>query len=326
MLNPKVTVLMSVYNCEQYIEKSIKSILDQTFKSFEFIIYDDGSTDDTVNIIERLASNDKRIIVNKNLVNIGIKGFIKNLNLGIKNSRGSVIARMDADDIAHPDRLQVQYDFLNSNKDISLVATSFNYIDENGANMGSKVFNLNDKQVKEFFPEKNPIHHPTVMFRNEPDVFYREKALYCEDRDLWLRMATSNKKFHILPNILLDYRVIASSISHKNKTIQEAYIKQVNDWYLERLKNDKDSYDTFNEIENKSLTSQIEGDGLIGSIKIKYLFRSNCEAVIVRKEINAYLRKYGLFYWFPIYLYYLSTFNNPVSLRLKKYIVSKILA
>lgn len=325
MNNPKVSVLMSVYNCGKYIEKSIDSILLQSFWDFEFIIFDDGSTDNTLDLIEKAASNDNRIIVVKNPVNLGFKGFVQNLNLGLKNSKGIYIARMDGDDLAHSERLQEQFNFLNENQSIDLVASSFNYIDEQGMNIGSKVYDLNDKQVKELFPNVNPIHQPTVMFKNDQSLFYRDKALYCEDRDLWLRMATSNKCFAVIPKILLDYRVTSSSISHKNKSIQDAYVSQVNSWYNERLLHGTDSYENFIDINNISLRSKPEGEGLVASIKIKFLFRSSVEGSLIRKEIIHFLRTYGFFYWLPIYVYFISTFNNFFSKQLKRYILNKIL-
>jgi glycosyltransferase involved in cell wall biosynthesis len=118
-LSPKVTVLMSVYNGEEHLREAIDSILNQTYKNFEFLIIDDGSTDGSVNIIRSYL--DPRIRLIKNKKNIGIT---RSLNKGLKLARGEYIARMDDDDIAFPERLEKQVRFLNEHVNVGLVGGS----------------------------------------------------------------------------------------------------------------------------------------------------------------------------------------------------------
>ena len=117
MNKPIISVVMPVFNEEKFIAAAIKSILDQTFKDFEFLIIDDGSTDKTAEIVENFKAQDKRII----LVKKKKSGLIACLKEGISLSRGNFIARMDADDIAFPYRLSKQFDYLLKNSNIDLV-------------------------------------------------------------------------------------------------------------------------------------------------------------------------------------------------------------
>ena len=118
MLNPKITVITSAYNSENFVAITLESVLNQTFKDFEYIIFEDASSDNTAKILKEYSQKDSRIKIVTKEKNLGYQGFIKNLNSGLKMARGKYIARIDADDIANADRLQVQYDFLEKNKDI----------------------------------------------------------------------------------------------------------------------------------------------------------------------------------------------------------------
>src|SRR5688500_15226048 len=124
---PAISVVMSAYNSDKYIAKAIESILNQTFKDFEFIIINDGSKDESLKIIKRYGKKDKRIVLIDNKKNLGL---IKSLNKGLKIAKGKYIARMDSDDIAMPQRFKIQLDYLDKNRNIFLVGTSFEQIDK----------------------------------------------------------------------------------------------------------------------------------------------------------------------------------------------------
>ncbi|MCA9399253.1 MAG: glycosyltransferase family 2 protein, partial [Candidatus Omnitrophica bacterium] len=124
---PKISVVMTVYNAARYVRAAIDSILIQTFTEFEFIIVDNCSSDRTVEIIE--SYGDKRIILIKNNENVG---QTKALNIGLQESMGNYIARMDADDVCVPERLQLQYDFLEEHPEIAVVGSSWIYINDEG--------------------------------------------------------------------------------------------------------------------------------------------------------------------------------------------------
>lgn len=167
--NPKVTVLMPVYNGEEYLREAIESILFQSFGNFEFLIIDDGSTDDSINIIA--SYTDPRIRVITNGENIGIA---RALNKGIELARGKYIARMDSDDISLPKRFEKQVDFLDKNPEIGIVGS---WIKTFG---GRKTIILahpcNPEMVRIFFLFDSPLAHPTVMMRRE---FLKKNNLRC---------------------------------------------------------------------------------------------------------------------------------------------------
>ncbi|EGR0539792.1 glycosyltransferase family 2 protein, partial [Vibrio cholerae] len=123
-----ISVIMSVYNAEKYLSESIESILKQTFRDFEFICIDDGSTDSSLEILKKYRDLDPRII----LVSRDNKGLIYSLNEGLSLARYNYIARMDADDIAREDRLEKQYRYLSNKKNVSVVGSYFNVVNEDG--------------------------------------------------------------------------------------------------------------------------------------------------------------------------------------------------
>ena len=165
-MKPKVTVLTTVYNGERFIMETIKSVLNQTFEDFEYIIVDDGSTDNTANIIK--SFKDKRIKYYYRGKNEGYFKLQRAINFGLKKAKGKYIARIDADDLCCPERLQIQFDFLESNQDIFLIGSSVNIIDKDG--------NIINTILKKEYPSmllklriaiSNPIIHSSIMFRNK---------------------------------------------------------------------------------------------------------------------------------------------------------------
>jgi len=203
----KITVIMSVYNAEEYLEKAIESILIQSFNDFEFIIIDDKSQDDSTNIISRFAKKDPRIMYIKNQKN---RGLTYSLNKALKLARGDYIARMDADDISHPKRLEKQYTYLQKNRNISLLGTSAYNIDENGEIIAERNVPLNYEKIRNNITLVNPIIHPSVMFRKK-DILsiggYDEKFKKVQDYELWFRMLANGLKVENLEDRLLYYRV-----------------------------------------------------------------------------------------------------------------------
>lgn len=201
----KVTVLMAVYNGEFYLRESIDSILNQTFKDFEFLIIDDCSTDLSRDVIRPYCDPRIRFIVNsKNL------GLIKTLNYGLELARGEYIARQDQDDISHPTRLEKQVAYLNSNPDVVLLGTRVNSIDQDGRR--SEPFGCatvsSEHAIRWQSMFDNPFVHPSVMMRS--DIVhnvggYDEHFAECEDFDLFSRLLNNSKATN-LKEALLDYR------------------------------------------------------------------------------------------------------------------------
>ena len=235
-LFPLVSVILPVYNCEKYIEKSIKSILDQSYKNFELIIINDCSNDSTDEIVKKF--NDERIHYVINDINLKL---IDTLNKGIKLSKGKYIARMDADDISHPDRLKQQVDFLEINTKVDVLGTAFEIIgnQNNDRFLNCKISYPKDSEKIAFnLIYNNVILHPSVMFRSaifsKLKIYYSKKFIHAEEYYLWTQLILKSK-FANLPNNLLKYRVHDSQISITNNQIQLTNSYEIQYLYLQSL-------------------------------------------------------------------------------------------
>jgi len=212
-LNPKISIILPAYNADKYIGLAIESILKQTFINFELIIINDGSTDNTKHIITEYQKKDDRIkyFEQENL------GLTKTLNKGISVSKANLIARMDADDIAMKQRLEIEYNILKKNENVVLVSSDVIYIDEKGSKSGRSYSPSWQISIRKKLRRGNIIFHPTVMFRKTSVIKaggYNEDVLhYIEDYLLWTELLKQGD-FHIESTPLLYYRISESSISH----------------------------------------------------------------------------------------------------------------
>jgi len=216
MKNPEVTVLMSVYNGEKYLREAIDSILNQTFTDFEFLIVNDGSTDRTVEILR--SYDDPRIKIVDNEKNIGLT---KSLNIGLMIARGEYIARMDADDVSAPERLEKEVEFLETHRDYAVVGSFAKILNEDSEVISFMDRPIEDAQIREFFRRDNGIAHGSAMIRMRCllDVdFYDESIARAQDYDLWLRLSEKYKLANI-PEYLYMWR-------KHNENIEAKYIKE----------------------------------------------------------------------------------------------------
>ncbi len=208
--NPKVSVIMSVYNGEKYLKEALESILSQIFADFEFIIINDGSTDKSYEILK--SYKDRRM----EIINQEHMGLTKSLNKAIELARGEYIARMDADDISLPTRLEKQVDIIMSSSNVGLVGSWYEIIDELGRELVKvKVPCDFDCLRKYMLYENNPICHGSVML--ERGLFrqvggYREVFQYAQEYDLWLRLMEICD-FKIIEEYLYRLRMSLRSIS-----------------------------------------------------------------------------------------------------------------
>lgn len=236
---PIVTVLMPVFNAQSYLDEAIKSILDQTFINFEFLIINDGSTDLSEKII--LSFDDPRIIYKCNKTNCGI---VATLNEGLSCAKGKYIARMDADDIAKPTRLFRQFDFMEKNPEIFVLGTGFEQLVEGKTNEYNFLPET-DCEIKKGLFFCSQIAHPTVMFNkskiNKFNLQYNKDAKYAEDYELWVKAANLGFKFHNLQSVELTYRSHSNQISKQYKIEQELVTKSIRKAYF---------FAYFNEINN----------------------------------------------------------------------------
>lgn len=215
---PLISVVLPVYNCELYIQQAIESILNQTFVDFEFIIIDDCSTDNTLQLCNLFT--DERIIIIEKDKN---SGYTNSLNYGLSIAKGKYIARMDGDDICMPERFEKQVLFLEANLDIILCGTSYAVIGEKGI----YVLPETHEEIKIKLLSGNCIVHPSVMFRK--DILVANNLMYdvlmepAEDYDLWVRLSSIGK-LHNLQECLVHYRVHDGQVSaiRNKKQIQVA--------------------------------------------------------------------------------------------------------
>ncbi|NVM23939.1 MAG: glycosyltransferase, partial [Desulfobacterales bacterium] len=218
MASPKVTVLMSVYNGEKYLREAIDSILNQTFEDYEFLIIDDGSTDGTAAILG--SYHDLRMKVVRNEENMGLT---KSLNKGLTIAKGGYIARMDADDISLPERLQKQVEYLEVHPEIGVVGTWADYTDEHGVSRGAWRFPTEPALVGWWIILGGfCLAHPSVMMRFDVIKrlgFYDPEAIYAQDCELWTR-ANSVTRLANIPEVLLRYRYQEKSIRARHSQEQ----------------------------------------------------------------------------------------------------------
>lgn len=209
---PKVSVAMCAYNKERFVGEAVSSILSQTFKDFEFVIVNDGSTDNTLEMIKLYSGDDKRVKIINNERNLGLVG---GRNATIKEATGEYIAGFDADDISLPERLERQVDFLDRNIDVALVGTSGYTLDEDGDILRVISVIEDNDEIQKRLLEANCFIHSSVMFRREVIEKiggYRDEFEYAEDYDFILRIAEYSK-LHNLSEILCNYRLNRDSIT-----------------------------------------------------------------------------------------------------------------
>ncbi|MPZ76995.1 MAG: glycosyltransferase [Deltaproteobacteria bacterium] len=214
MSTPEISVVMPAYNATAYLDKSVRSILGQTFQDFEFIIINDGSTDTTTAILKRYAELDDRI----RLYDQENQGMISALNRGCRLARGRYIARMDADDVSFPRRFEKQLEYMERHPQIGILGTWIYNVDENGAVRGTWCPPTDPKILKwtNFFGVC--VSHSTVLMRRqviEKLGFYRPDAVHAEDVDLWLR-ACAITEFGNIPEPLSNYRVWTGSTHQRS--------------------------------------------------------------------------------------------------------------
>ena len=223
---PAVSVVLPVFNGGPYLEEAILSIRNQSFKDFEFIIINDGSTDRSLDLIKVHASEDSRIV----LIDRENRGLVNSLNEGVNIARGELIARMDADDVALPDRLSKQYEFMSLNAGVVAAGTGYLLIDEDGDPIRIFRHSTEDSALQQQGLQRfTPICHPTAIFKKKEFLAvggYREVSMLAEDLDLWLRMGEQGKLGN-LSDVLVKYRQHSASLSESKQLQQLAVMHRV---------------------------------------------------------------------------------------------------
>lgn len=237
--NPLVSVLMSCFNVEEFVSEAVESLLRQSYRNIEYIFIDDGSSDQTLAILS--AFDDKRIHLISHQ-NIGIVG---SLNKGLKKCSGKYIARMDADDISHLDRVEKQVAFMESHPEVAAVGGAINEFDENG------VVKSTSKPTRHidllfFSLTRAPISNPTSMIRREVlinnNLDYNSKYKYSQDVKLWADLIRYGELAN-LQDTLLEYRKTASQVTTKHRTEQKGLAEEARREVYQYLQKSMWSYD-----------------------------------------------------------------------------------
>ncbi len=222
MKNPEVSIILPTHNGARFVEGAIESVLRQTYKDWELIVIDDGSSDNTEEIVERCQGGDDRIRLVKNPTNLGIQ---KTLNKGLRKARGKYIARIDDDDRwIDKYKLERQIEFLSKHPDYVLVGTGVIVVDERGRELFRFLNVAEDSNIRTTILSRNCFTHSSVVFRKDA-VLERggydesEAVRHVEDYDLWLALG-SRGKFSNLPRYGIAFTLRPDNISSRNKAKQ----------------------------------------------------------------------------------------------------------
>lgn len=215
---PRVSVLMTVFNAGRFLEPAVKSIMSQTFRDWEMVIVDDGSTDGSADVVARLAGDDSRIRFFPNDANAGQTA---RLNEGLRRARGEWVARQDADDLSHPLRLSRQFEAVTADPDLLLIGSAGRIIDERDRLVGLLDVPCHPSGVVLASTWMNPILHTSAFFRRSVVCDrcggYDESFRIAQDYDLWCRVMREGKVAN-LPGRLVAYRHLESSLSKAGST------------------------------------------------------------------------------------------------------------
>lgn len=219
---PKISVLTTVYNGEGFLEDTIKSVLNQTFKDFEYVIIDDGSTDNTRKIIKKFEKKDPRVKYYHYGKNKGYENLHNVINFGLKKCRGKYIARLDADDLCYKNRLKIQYAYLEEHKNIFMVGSSADVIDKNGKKIGQMIKKPWPSWVlKLIIGFNNPFIHSSIIFRNEGLKYPSHVEHY-----FFVQATIMGKKLKNLKKILVSYRINPKGLISKSGTLEKNKFKE----------------------------------------------------------------------------------------------------
>jgi len=207
-MNPKISVIMPVYNTEKYLSEAIESILNQSYRDFEFIIVDDFSSDWSFELLEKYEKKDDRIRLYRNEKN---SKLVYTLNRAISLSKWKYIVRMDSDDIIDLTRIEKQYNYMLGNPDIDILSSNLYFINKEWKQIWKRVYNTN---IEEIILNESPICHACSVIKKKLfDEFwwYDERFNLAEDYDLWLRFYSKWFKFSIYNDYLYYYRIFDDS-------------------------------------------------------------------------------------------------------------------
>ena len=230
---PLLSVVMPTYNASvPILKEAVDSIMNQSFRNFEYLIIDDGSSDETPDYLDSLTDPRIRIIRNKR--NIGIT---KSLNIGFREARGKYIARMDSDDISMPDRFEKQVDFMEKHPDVVVCGSEASFYKGDTHSYKRTAHDMERYRIRMLFTNPGPIHS-TAFFRREVmlqhHIIYDENLKYAQDYGMWMTISKYGR-IYILPEKLLLYRQHRKQISKEHREEQIHFDKMTQKALLCRL-------------------------------------------------------------------------------------------
>jgi len=320
MERPLISVLIPCYNIERYARQAIYSIIYQNYKNLEIILVEDGSSDDTKSILEALKVEDARIKIIYNRFN---QGLAISLNKGIENAQGDYIARMDGDDISHPDRLREQLNYLISNPKVAVVGCKSIPINEKGqliSSSGITYCNSSTLRVSSYLT--NPFIHGSILARKEILKKYTYKDIGSEDFELWCNMNSKGELFANLNRELYFFRKNQTSYSNLNELNQVLSHNKTSKKYLSKYLNknlNQESIDIINHRPIKTVSYQELNKGLdtfkkylstysMGTIEFKTFIANQYYNIFIQSfkkadKLSLKLRIVMLFFNWLFYLY-----------------------
>lgn len=340
---PIISVIMAVYNDEKYLREAVESILNQTYGNFEFIIFDDASTDNSANILKKFAMQDKRVRL---IINEKNKGLTKNLNVGLRLAKGDYIARMDGDDISLTERFEKQLKYFSNHKDIVMCGTWTYSIDENGKTKSISKYPTGEREFFWSSVFRPSVAHPSVMIKREilssHGLSYNENYRTAQDYDLWSRLQEFGAA-GVLTSPELKYRSHTNNVSTLRKNEQR---KNASDICLTNIKRHFfDFYETHGTAQIKQLTDflflseKMNKNQLSKSIKLILLLqntyiskakpttkeKSSIKKLTIRWIIQGILNKQETNFSTKLYATILLTpYFVPIILELKDFFFRRI--
>jgi len=304
---PKISGVMSVYNGEKYLKEAIDSILNQTFKDFEFIIVNDGSTDKSLEIIQSYNDERIKIIDQKNT------GLAKALNNGIKIAQGKYIARMDADDISMPNRLKIQYNFMEEHPGCAAVGSNAEVIDMDGNYVLTSNLTLDWNLIKNNLPA-TPFFHSSTMYKKNSfkEVGGYPEIYRIEDVVFFNKLAKIGELLNI-PDVLIKYRLVPTAITTKSSKTDSKIIEKIT---LDAV-NNKINSEQINILKSLTLNKSSEDKLAIYHYHLakKYLW-NNYQPKLARKNLIKSIKiRFNIL---SVFFYLLSFFPKEVIIRFYK--------
>jgi len=236
---PQVSVLMPAFNAEQYIEESIRSVIQQTFTDWELIILVDGAIDQTKTLVQQWMHQDSRIRCIEHDMNLGL---ITSRNDLLEAATSPYIAWLDADDICQPNRLEKQLDAFQKNSKVDVCSSEYLTLNMANHRLRRRKCYSQDSDLKALLTVYNPICNSTTMIKTLLAKKYPfvQSQIFAEDYDVWCRMASDNVNFYTIPEVLLTYRIHDHQISRaKQSEMDQAFltsqIRYLKSWHIENV-------------------------------------------------------------------------------------------